>query len=146
MLDTWLAIANVYQVQAQYDDALHTYENILTVINGAEVPEIEARVLTQIGNIYQNTAQYEEALLSYTAAVEIQQSLFDVSSDNRETIENIATVYSLMGCYDIALALADVTGDEEIITTVQEQVDALVENSDTETIPNDPDVCEPVEN
>ena len=100
-------IANVYDSQGDYAQALLWYEKALAIkekVLGKEHPDI-ATIYNNIANVYNTLGDYAKALLWHEKALSIMEKAFGKEhQDTAATYNNIAIVYYKLGDYAKALS------------------------------------------
>nr|WP_275973889.1 CHAT domain-containing tetratricopeptide repeat protein [Argonema galeatum] len=105
--------------QGRVQEALETFQQVLTIRQGMGDRNGVAEILNEIGLVYENLTQYPKALEFYQQTLDIARELRDRESEGRVQI-NIGAVYFKLGqspkaleFYQQALAVLTEVGDRQ---------------------------------
>jgi CHAT domain-containing protein/Leucine-rich repeat (LRR) protein/Tfp pilus assembly protein PilF len=92
--------------QGEFQLALTTFQELLTMYQKAGYRQREGEVLNQMGDIYSNLGQYAQALKLYQQALPIRQQLDD-RAGKISTLASLGIVYERLGQYQKSLQVSE---------------------------------------
>ena len=95
-------LANVYEKQGQYDEAIQNYKESLAIFLKISAPEGEAANLYGLATVYVRQGHYDEAVQAYEKSREISRRINNPKSE-AATLLGLANVYENQGRYDQAV-------------------------------------------
>lgn len=99
-----LLFEGVQQAQAnQYEAALKSWEQALTLYRRLQDRDGEGNVLVSLGNAYQQLSQYDKAITYYQQLLPIYQQNQDHAAEGL-TLANLGFSYNFLSQYDKAIA------------------------------------------